>query len=115
MLTQSEWPAAVDALRIVAKLVGNVADCGDSVAKFRTAKLCNPAIASRCYNVAGAPALLRLAGFEAHGDVLKFEARDGLGVASALVGRCEPCLLILTLRARTGRIPNVFFCSLDNT
>ena len=77
----------LQALSTLTKLVCNVADCGNSVERYRSVKVGNPRFAEAVWDVPGASQILLLVGFKLQGGELAVAADATLGPLQAAAAR----------------------------
>lgn len=78
---------ATAALRVLSKLVGNVADCGNSVERYCSVKTSNPAFQSAVWDLPGGADLLLLLGWRHQGEVLSLPGDAPLPPIQAAAAR----------------------------
>ncbi|PRW57772.1 UBA UBX kDa [Chlorella sorokiniana] len=86
-LTRHAPEVVFKALAVLAKLVGNVADCGNTIERFRSVKTDNPKFQAAVWDVAGASQILFLVGWRQHGSTLSLAADAPLGPVQAAASR----------------------------
>ena len=67
--------------------MGNVADCGNSVERYRSVKVANPRFAEAVWDVPGASQILLLVGWKLQGGALAVGAGAALGPLQAAAAR----------------------------
>lgn len=75
------------ALAVLARLVCNVADCGNSLERFRSVKVDNPKFRAAVWDVPGASQILFMVGFKRQGPSLSIAAGAPLGPLQAAAAR----------------------------
>lgn len=89
LLRQHPPGVALPAISTIAKVLGNVADCGNSVERYRTVRLDNEAFRKKVGAVPGATDVLLLAGFKIAGDALVLPEGAALGALRAAAARAR--------------------------
>ncbi|PSC73205.1 pleckstrin homology domain-containing family A member 8-like [Micractinium conductrix] len=86
-LTRHPPEVVYAALATLAKVACNVADCGNSVEKYRAVKVENPKFRAAVWDVPGAAQILFVAGFKRQGEALHLAADAPLGPLRAAAAR----------------------------
>lgn len=77
------------ALGTLSKMLTNVAGCNNSVEKYRTVRVQNPAFKAAVYNVPGALAVLQIAGFKLLGETVAIPADAPMAPLRATAARVQ--------------------------